>query len=351
MSRKIKHLSLRTDISILCYAKKQRQVKRITNITTMCALAIRYQQPTFGVHYCRNDESVCHAKPFVKWAGGKRQLLLDLAARIPKDFETNITTYIEPFVGGGAFLFWIAEHFQNLKRFIINDVNPALVNVYQTIRDTPQPLVAELKELQSQYDDLSSEDMRKELYLRVRDAFNVQNSLPTLQAAFFIFLNHTCFNGLYRVNAKGLFNVPSGKYAHPQISDEENIYAVSKVLAKAEIMTGDFTQAVAEADQYSFVYFDPPYRPLSMTSSFCSYSEDGFTDNEQRRLAKCCRELNSIGVRWLLSNSDPKNTCPEDTFFDDLYHGFNIQRVSANRMINSNASKRGKLSELLISNY
>ena len=312
--------------------------------------AVAFRHPTLDFKGEGNDISV-QARPFVKWAGGKRQLISELASRLPKNFDTSVTTYIEPFVGGGAFLFWIASNFKNLKRIIINDVNSALINVYRTLRDNPKQMVAELKFLQEKYDNLQSEELRKDLYLRVRAAFNARNASNLLQAAYFIFLNRTCFNGLYRVNASGDFNVPSGRYAHPIICDAENIYAVAKVLAYAEILNGDFAQSLALADKNTFVYFDPPYRPLSTTSSFCSYSEDGFTDDEQRRLAECCRDLDVKGVRWLLSNSDPKNTSPDDNFFDELYRGFDIRRVSAARMINSVASKRGKINELLISNY
>ena len=294
-------------------------------------------------------------KPFLKWVGGKTQLLPELIARLPTDFAERIRVYSEPFVGGGALLWRILSCPNRLERVVINDLNPDLANAYCVIQSRVDELIASLQDFQRDYLALSAEEGRKEFFLSIRTADNQSAGKPTTdpvrRAAQMLFLNRTCFNGLYRVNAKGEFNVPFGRYAHPQICDEETLRADSAALVGVEIHNGDFATAVSEANTDWFVYFDPPYRPLSLTSSFCDYTQGGFDDNEQRRLATLCRELDQKGVKWLLSNSDPKGKNPNDTFFDDLYAGFNIQGVQAARMLNANPDKRGKLGELLISNY
>ncbi len=293
---------------------------------------------------------ISHAKPFIKWVGGKSQLIYALLSRLPCDFDYNSTTYIEPFIGGGAFFFWLVAHGRKFKRVIINDANPALVNAYQVIRDTPEELIEVLQKIKTEYMSLK-EDSQKSYYYIKRNAFNSGLDTKLNHAAHLIFLNRTCFNGLYRVNSKGLFNVPHGRYVNPLICDPDTIRADSQALANVEIHCGDYAEVLKEADKYCFVYCDPPYRPLSETSNFCSYCEGGFDDDEQRRLAECCRALDAKGTRWLLSNSDPKGACPNDDFFEQLYRGFHIQSVQASRMLNSNPEKRGKLSELLISNF
>lgn len=294
---------------------------------------------------------ISNAKPFIKWVGGKSQLIPVLISRIPRDLNSKETTYIEPFIGGGAFFFWLIAHGYIFQRVIINDANPALVNSYQVIRDMPEELIKALLKLKKEYMSLENEDARKTYYYSKRSDYNSGKDTPLEHAAHLIFLNKTCFNGLYRVNSKGMFNVPHGRYSNPLICDPDTIRADSQALANVEIRCGDFAETLKAADKHCFVYFDPPYRPLSITSNFCSYCEGGFDDNEQRRLADCCRTLDVKSARWLLSNSDPKGVCPEDVFFERLYQGFHIQSVQANRMLNSNPDKRGKLSELLISNY
>ncbi len=291
------------------------------------------------------------AKPFVKWVGGKSQLIPALSARMPEDLEERMTTYIEPFIGGGAFFFWLVAHGRRFRRVVINDANPALVNAYQVIRDQPGELINLLQTLKKEYMSLKDEEARKAYYYTKREMFNSGWDTSLEHAAHLIFLNRTCFNGLYRVNSKGHFNVPHGRYTNPLVCDPETIRADAQALANVEIHCGDFADVLKYADNRSFVYFDPPYRPLSETSSFCSYCEGGFDDKEQRRLADCCRLLDAKGARWLLSNSDPKGVCPDDDFFERLYQGFHIHSVQASRMLNSNPNKRGKLSELLISNY
>lgn len=292
-----------------------------------------------------------NAKPFIKWVGGKSQLIPTLISRLPHDLDYGSTTYIEPFVGGGALFFWLSSHGLKFKKAILNDANPALVNAYLTIRDMPEKLIQALMEIKDEYMSIKSEDDRKAYYYKKRIEFNSGNDTPLEHSAHLIFLNRTCFNGLYRVNSKGRFNVPHGRYANPLICDPDTIRADSQALADVEIHCGDFANVLDALDEHSFIYFDPPYRPLSETSSFCSYCEMGFDDDEQRRLAACCRALDTKGIRWLLSNSDPKGICPDDDFFERLYQGFHIHTVQANRMLNSNPDKRGKLSELLISNF
>lgn len=294
---------------------------------------------------------ISNAKPFIKWVGGKSQLISILFSRLPRFLDPSTTTYIEPFAGGGAFFFWLVSHGWKFKKVILNDANPALMDAYRVIRDTPEKLINVLMNFKDEYMSLKNEDERKAYYYAKRKAFNFETIPKVEQAAHLIFLNRTCFNGLYRVNSKGLFNVPHGRYANPLICDPDTIYADSKALADVEIHCGDFSSVLEVSDEHSFIYFDPPYRPLSETSNFCSYCEGGFDDNEQHRLAECCRDLDAKGVRWLLSNSDPKGVCQDDVFFEKLYQGFYIQSVQAHRMLNSNPDRRGKLSELLISNF
>ncbi|NLB86675.1 MAG: DNA adenine methylase [Bacteroidales bacterium] len=290
------------------------------------------------------------AKPFIKWLGGKTQLISSIEKNLPKNLEKQKNlTYIEPFVGGGAILFWILQNYPNITNAIINDINPDLTTAYKTIKEMPAELVDALQTIQDEY-LLLNEENRKEYYLNKRKIFNTKtlNSIDNTSA--FIFLNRTCFNGLYRVNSKGEFNVPFGRYKNPKICDKATIFADSKILEKVEILTGDFEQTLKYADKNSLFYLDPPYKPLSSTSSFNAYAKEGFNDNEQIRLKNFCDELNQLGHNFILSNSDVKSKNPEDNFFDELYEQFNIERVFATRMVNANPEKRGKLTELLITN-
>ena len=294
-------------------------------------------------------------KPFLKWVGGKTQLLPELEARLPDDFALTVRVYAEPFVGGGALLFHLLSKGLRPERIVVNDSNPDLANAWRVVQRHADALFEALARFETDYRGLPDESAKRSFYLGVRCSFNAGTSTTesedVARAAELFFLNRTCFNGLYRVNAKGLFNVPFGKYANPTICDEETIRVASLALEGVEILSRDFADAVADAAPDWFVYFDPPYRPLSSTSSFCDYTQGGFDDDEQRRLASLCRSLDAKGARWLLSNSDPKGTNPDDTFFDELYAGFEIRGVRASRMLNANPEKRGKLGELLISNY
>jgi len=290
------------------------------------------------------------AKPFIKWVGGKTQLIESIEKILPENFtELNNVTYIEPFIGGGAVLFWILQQYPNITKAIINDINPDLTTTYKTIKDRPSELVQFLQIIQNEYLPLI-EEKRKEYYLDKRERFNTIILDSVENTALFIFLNRTCFNGLYRVNSKGFFNVPFGRYANPKICDNQTIFADSELLQKVEILTGDFEETLKYASNNSFFYLDPPYKPLSETSSFNSYAKEDFNDYEQLRLGNFCKKIDMLGHNFVLSNSDVKGKNPDDDFFDDLYEQFNIKRVYATRMVNANAKKRGKLTELLITN-
>ena len=231
------------------------------------------------------------AKPFVKWVGGKTQLLEEVKKSLPNNLKHRSgITYVEPFVGGGAVLFWILQEYPNIERAIINDINAELICTYRIVKQSVTLLIEELEKIQSEYLPLNK-DARKEYYNAKRKIFNNRNLSELETAALFIFLNRTCFNGLYRVNSKGEFNVPHGKYANPRICDRENLLAVSKLLQKVEILCGDFAQTEKYASPNTIFYFDPPYKPITETSSFTSYSKDGFNDEEQIRLRDFCTRI------------------------------------------------------------
>jgi len=288
------------------------------------------------------------AKPFLKWAGGKTQLISEIEKNLP---NSTIDTYVEPFVGSGAVLFWILGEFIQLEKAVVNDINEDLINTYKTIQSNPKELISILEILQDEYHSLESvDDKKKEYYYQKRELFNARQQNQTEHSALFIFLNRTCFNGLYRVNRKNEFNVPMGSYKKPTICDKSNILAVSEALQKVELLCGDFEQTINYVSSNTLFYFDPPYKPLSDTSSFNSYAKDEFNDGEQIRLKNFCDRLDNLGHSWILSNSDVRGKNSEDNFFDDLYADFTIKRVDAKRSINANPEKRGFLKELLITN-
>ena len=295
------------------------------------------------------------AKPFLKWAGGKGQLLSQLEQHLPEDLKEQEFTYIEPFVGGGAMFFHMLQRFPNIKRAVINDINSYLITAYSVIRDFSIELIERLAELEKRYYALNEDEAKKLFFLEARTIFNENNLDDIDRTKYLIFLNRTCFNGLYRVNSKGKFNVPFGRYLHPTICNEEILKADSRLLNQAEvvILNGDYEQTLKHVGEgLHFFYFDPPYRPLDATSSFNSYAKEEFDDDEQIRLHDFCAKLNQMpNIKWMLSNSDCSARNPEDTFFESLYNDFNINRVQASRAINANPNKRGKLTELLIKNY
>ena len=299
------------------------------------------------------------ARPFLKWAGGKTQLLDEFAKRLPSGLNgKSITKYVEPFIGGGAVYFYLNRNF-HFDHCSICDVNQELILSYKVIQKSVKKLIGELEILESDY--LSKNDTKREqFYYEIRDDFNRKlteidfkkyNTAWIERTARIIFLNRTCYNGLFRVNRKGEFNVPFGRYKNPDILNEDNLKDVATLLKTTKILLGDFTQCREFVDKHTFVYFDPPYRPLNQTSSFTSYSKNGFYDEDQVRLVEFFKELDAKGAKIMLSNSDPKNENPDDSFFDDLFSEYHIERVPAKRMINCNGSRRGNISELIITNY
>lgn len=298
-------------------------------------------------------EKKIDVKPFVKWAGGKGQLLPTIRTFYPEELGNKITKYCEPMVGAGAVFFDVLNNYE-LQEVLICDSNIELVNTYGVIQENVSDLIDLLTQFEKEHLSLDDEH-RKEYYYSQRDLYNDtmthNSSNSVLRAALFIYLNKTCFNGLYRVNRNGHYNVPMGSYKKPTICDAENLLLISSKLSDIQIITGDYTQVDDFVDSDTFVYFDPPYRPLSKTSGFTAYTEIDFNDDEQKRLAEFIRHLSNKGAKVLASNSDPKNVDPDDDFFEEIYNSFSINRVKANRSINSNGKNRGKINELLICNY
>jgi DNA adenine methylase len=299
------------------------------------------------------------AKPFLKWAGGKSQLLEELEKLYPSELkEGMVTRYFEPFIGSGAVFLDVAQRYK-VGAFYVVDKNEDLILTYRVIQRDVDTLIDFLSRYAKKYLELHDEDKRKYFY-EIRSIYNLQrfninynkySENWTPRAAQLIFLNKTCYNGLFRVNKRGDFNVPFGKYKRPHFFDEGNLRKISDILQNTEIVIDDFMALKNKITKRSFVYFDPPYRPISRTSSFTSYSKFDFDDDEQIRLAKFFRYLDARGAKIMLSNSDPQNTDPDDTFFEDLYRGFRINRVLAKRSINCNGDKRGHIFELVITNF
>lgn len=299
------------------------------------------------------------ARPFLKWAGGKRQLLAQIESHLPEALKRgHLARYVEPFVGSGAVFFYISQEYP-LAEYLLSDVNRELILAYRTIQRRVEPLIERLAELQEEYLPLEDAD-RKARYYRTRARFNATlNAIDfeTYQPAWIertaqlIFLNRTCYNGLFRVNSKGEFNVPFGRYKRPKICDPENLRAVSRALKGVTLRCGDYTGVGERVDDETFVYFDPPYRPLTQTASFTTYSTHVFDDEEQLRLANFYRRLHREGACLMMSNSDPHNANPEDDFFEEAYRGFRLERVTASRNINRDAGGRGPVTELVIMNY
>ncbi len=293
------------------------------------------------------------ARPFLKWAGGKSQLLNQLGAYLPQQISEEPFTYIEPFVGGGAMLFYMLQHFCNIRKAVINDVNEDLILTYRIIKDDVEALITNLDKYEKDYLAITDQEGRSQIFYEVRERYNQHLGDSIERASHLIFLNKTCFNGLYRVNRRGQFNVPFGKYANPTICNAKLLRADSQLLQSAQVVIsqGDYAQTVQHIDGLTFVYLDPPYRPLDATSSFTAYSKGDFNDDDQRALAAFCHQLSERGCFWMESNADCSAKNPNDTFFEDLYADYKIERVYASRFINANPEKRGKLTELLIKNY
>ena len=300
------------------------------------------------------------AQPFLKWVGGKRQLLDQFDELYPTELKAKkVKNYYEPFIGGGAVFFDVAQRFE-IENAFLYDINQELIVTYLVIQKDVSKLLDFLCRYDKYYKTLS-EPKQKEYYYDIRESFNQQrfnidydkyseNWIPRTAQA--IFLNRTCFNGLFRFNSKGAFNSPQGKYTNPKIVDEQNLLNVSKLLEIATIKKADFKEVRNDLNGVSsFIYFDPPYKPISKTARFTSYSTLKFEDDEQLQLARLYCDLNEKGYKQMLSNSDPKNTNPTDNFFDKVYKDFNITRVNAKRSINSNPNKRNSIKEIVVTNY
>lgn len=292
-------------------------------------------------------------KPFVKWAGGKNSLIPQLTKHYPLELKDGtIERYIEPFVGGGAVLIDILQRYK-VKEAYAFDINRDLINCYNVIKNNVEELIKQLSKKEKEFISLNNEERQKYFY-DVREEYNsykLENELNIKRASEFIFLNKTCFNGLYRVNKDGKFNVPCGKYKNPTICDSNNLRNLSKLIENVIFEYGDYRKSEQYVDNNTFVYFDPPYRPISATSGFTSYTKEEFNDESQIELAKYYDKLSLKNAKLMLSNSNPKNINEDDTFFENIYKGFYINEVFAKRMINSNAKERGQISELLITNY
>ena len=336
-------------VAVLCSENRIENAARLGN---MWIIPNNAEKPIDARSTRYNMSTDKCVKPFLKWAGGKGQLIREIEKYYP--FGTTITKYAEPFVGGGAVLFDILNK-HKVNEIYISDTNAELINAYKIVRDNIEELIELLQTYQSEYIPLETED-RKEYYMSKRESFNelkVNGNEKTNieKAALMIFLNKTCFNGLYRVNKKGLFNVPMGSYKNPMICDEDNLRRVSCKLQNVTIVCGDYRKSRDFIDENTFVYFDRPYRPITDTASFTAYTENLFNDEEQIELARFVDEMHKKGAKIVVSNSDPKNSNTEDDFFDNIYKAHKIKRVEATRMINCNSEARGRIRELLISNY
>ena len=299
-------------------------------------------------------------RPFLKWAGGKSQLLDIFDARLPKHIKETkrIARYVEPFVGGGAMFFFLKENYHVDESYLF-DINADLIVCYKVLQNNHLELMYTLGKISTEFSQKTVEE-RKRYYYQVRDLYNKQQKSFNYEvyskawverAGFMIFLNKTCYNGLFRLNQKGEFNVPYGRYKEPKIYDPDTLKKANIALQNTEIFCADFEESEKFVIQNSFVYLDPPYRPLNSTSNFTNYSIDGFSDLDQKRLAEYFKRLDRKKAYLMLSNSDPKNEDPDDDFFETIYQGYKIERVPAKRYINCNAQKRGPINELIIRNY
>ena len=294
-------------------------------------------------------------RPFVKWAGGKKQVIKKIDQHIPDEIKKTkkIKKYFEPFLGGGAVFFHLVSKY-NIKYAYLSDINKELILTYKVVKKSPEKLIEELKIHSDNFLPKSLDD-RKEYYYAIRDEFNntIEDFEPILRASQMIFLNRTCFNGLYRVNREGKFNVPIGSYKNPMICNKENLLNVSKVLKDVKIVCADYSKSENEIDKNSFVYLDPPYLPIK-ENSFTDYDSNGFGIKEQIELSNFCKNIDKKHAKFLLSNSNPKNT--ENKGFFNEHYGlekklFKYEEIDVRRSINSDKNKRGPIKELLIYNY
>lgn len=335
-------------VAIFCMEGRIKNAKKLGNMWLIPDTA---EKPIDKRTIRYEKQKKVELKPFIKWVGGKGQLIEQLEKHIPSDGEKVLTKYAEPFVGGGALLFNILSKY-NFEEIYVGDINKELVNAYSVVKNSVNELIKKLTEMQFAFVPMN-ENGRRYYYYNARDRFNsliLSKDTAIEKASLFIFLNKTCFNGLYRVNKKGQFNVPMGAYKNPTICDEKNLRNVSEALQKVNIVCADYSLSKDFIDKDTFVYLDPPYRPISETAGFTAYNANCFDDNEQIRLAKFIDEINLSGAKIMLSNSDPQNVNSEDTFFEELYKAYTINKVEATRAINSKGDSRGKIKELLICN-
>lgn len=320
---------------------------------------VRFEQEQSMNVAKENKEKRILAKPFLKWAGGKGQLLERFSKIYPEELKNSgIKNYYEPFLGGGAVFFDIIQKF-DIEKAYLYDINSELILIYKVIQTDINEIIDFLSGYEKTFLPLEKKD-RKEFYYDIRETYNrdrfdinynkySKNWIP--RAAQAIFLNKTCYNGLFRFNNSGGFNSPAGDYKNPKICDTTNLLNVSKLLQKAIIKCGGFESVLKDIKDKSFVYFDPPYRPISKTSNFTSYSKFSFADEHQHKLAGVFNQLHGKECKLMLSNSDPKNTDKNDNFFDDIYKDYHIKRIPARRSINSKASARGAIKEIIVTNY
>lgn len=295
------------------------------------------------------------ASPVLKWAGGKRKVLEQLRRHYPIGLTNgDIDSFAEPFVGAGAVFFDIAQRY-SLEHYYLYDINPELILVYQALQYDPEPVIRHLQRFADDYFSVAHEQ-RADVYYRVREHYNTQKpcynpSHPhgARRAAMTLFLNRTCFNGLYRVNRQGQFNVPHGRYLNPGIVNRCNLTQSAELLQKATLKLADFSEISEVAHPGLFIYYDPPYKPMSKTALFNHYTRHGFDDHEQQRLCDFYHLMHQRGVKQLLSNSDPYDD--EQSYFDELYQPFSIHRILAARNINAKATKRGPVQEIVVKNY
>lgn len=292
-------------------------------------------------------------KPFVKWAGGKTRLLKEIEQRLPADFDEWVNvTYVEPFVGGGSMLLHMLNKYSNITRAVINDINPVLMKSYLAIKNDPSSLIEDLKELKREYIRLEIGTLRDDFFYNTRKEYNEMDLANEKKIALFIFLNHTCFNGLYRENRMGLFNVPHGKYKNPVVFEESNLLALHDILKKVDIKCGDFANLLnREYENNTFIYIDPPYRPINAEMTmFTEYDKSGFTDADQRRLKLLCDTCTEQGYKIMVSNSDSYDG--DDSYFENLYNeGYHLDRITVTRLINPYNARNRKPQEIIITNY
>ncbi len=298
------------------------------------------------------------SKPIIKWVGGKTQLLPQILQRLPTSIKNGQDfIYAEPFMGSSAVGLHLLGNGTRPTHAVFNDINADLVNLYQVVREQPSELIEYLKTIQADYDKLITQEEKKPYYYQKREQFNQRNGSEVEQAGLFMFLNRAGFNGLYRVNRNNEFNVPIGGYKKPTFVFDSLIQEVSSLLQNADVLNGDYTETLTRVQQVNkdnlpvLFYLDPPYKPISETSSFTAYAKSDFNDSHQVELADFCQQLDKLGYHWILSNSDPKNTDKNNHFFDDLYADFTIERVPAKRSINANGNGRGQINEILVRNF